>query len=326
MNETTNKQAKEQTYIHNNNDRLHFILTGQRFCSVVFLVTSWVVDVVLQTGEKRNLNISGLKKPVHLYIPQNSGNGSPADVTKNTVQYFVKPSYNIYESKLIQYHKINIPDQGDMVSVKLHPEKYATSLRVYVSSSDFPTPREHNFSIVLPCKIEEQKCNKDPYVFSFNTSDTGNNGIHYIGIHYYVNITNDVMFQDEEALISVNGSVQERPRRSIDCDRSRRQKRSCIGVKDPPPPPTPAPIVLRSEYNASTDLNYTLFVTIGSCFYWSEVKEQWTDEGCKVRPALVYIYKYSLGEPKFAQGFRLGLITSKYWFLSSEGFFRAVTR
>ena len=109
VNETTNKQAKEQTYIHNNNDRLHFILTGQRFCSVVFLVTSWVIDVVLQTGEKRNLNISGLKKPVHLYIPQNSGNGSPADVTKNTVQYFVKPSYNIYESKLIQYHKINIP-------------------------------------------------------------------------------------------------------------------------------------------------------------------------------------------------------------------------
>ena len=109
VNETTNKQAKEQTYNHNNNDRLHFILTGQRFCSVVFLVTSWVIDVVLQTGEKRNLNISGLKKPVHLYIPQNSGNGSPADVTKNTVQYFVKPSYNIYESKLIQYHKINIP-------------------------------------------------------------------------------------------------------------------------------------------------------------------------------------------------------------------------
>ena len=228
---------------------------------------------------------------MRLYIPQNSGNGSPADVTKNTMQYFAKPSYNIHESKLIQYHKISIPDQGDVVSVKLHPEKSATSLRVYVSSSDFPTPKEHNFSIVLPCNKEEQKCNrKDLYAFSFNTSDTGNTGLHYIGIHYYVNTTYDVMFQDEGKLTTMNGSVQERPRRSIDCDsRSRRQKRSCIGVKDPPPPPTPAPIVLRSEYNASTDLNYTLFVTIGSCLYWSEVKEQWTDEGCKVRPTLVYI-------------------------------------
>ena len=257
-----------------------------------FLVTSWVIDVVLQTEEKRNLNVSGLKKPVHLYIPQNSGNGSPADVTKNTVQYFVKPSYDIYESKLIQYHEINILDLGDVVSVKLQPEKYITPLRVYVSSSEFPTPTEHNFSIVLPCKKEERKCYKDPYVFSFNTSDTGNTGIHYIGIHYYVNISYDVMFQEEEQMKGSNGSAHERPRRSIGCDsRSGRQKRSCIGVKDPPPPPTPAPIVLRSEYNASTDLNYTLSVTIGSCFYWSEVKEQWTDEGCKVRLSLVIFFR-----------------------------------
>ena len=276
---------------------------------VCFLVSSWVVDVVLQTEEKRNLNVSGLKKPVHLYIPQNSGNGSPADVTRNTVQYFVKRSYDVYESKLIQYHKIDIQDREDVVSVKLHPEKYATPLRVYVSSSDFPTPTEHNFSIVLPCKREEQKCNKDPYVFSFNSFDTGNTGIHYIGIHYYVNSTNDVMFQEEGKMISMNGSVQERPRRSSDCDsRSGRQKRSCIGVKDPPPPPTPVPVVLRSKYNASTDLNYTLSVTIGSCFYWSEDKEQWTDEGCKVRPTLVYIYKNVSGVPKFTQ-----------WFSRSEG-------
>lgn len=298
-----NERTNERTYIHsyNNNDRFYFIFL------VFFLVTSWVIDVVLQTEDKRNLNVSDLRKPVHLYIPQNSGNGSPADVTKNTVQYFVKPSYDIYESKLIQYHKINIPDQGDVVSVKLHPEKHATPLRVYVSSSDFPTPTEHNFSIVLPCKKEERKCNKDPYVFSFNTSHTGNTGIHYIGIHYYVNITYDVMFQDEGKLITMNGSVQERPRRSIDCDsRSRRHKRSCIGVKDPPPPPTPVPIVLRSEYNVSTDLNYTLSVNIGSCFYWSEVKELWTDEGCKVRPTLVYIYKNASCVPKFAQRFSVG--------------------
>ena len=34
---------------------------------------------------------------------------------------------------------------------------------------------------------------------------------------------------------------------------------------------------------------------------------------------LVYIYKHSLGVPTFAQGFLLGLITSKCWFLSTEG-------
>lgn len=242
------------------------------------------MDVVLQTEEKRNLNVSDLKKPVHLYIPQNTENGSPADVKKNTVRYFVKPSYDVNDTKLIQYHKINILHERDVVFVKLHPETYATPLRVYVSFSDYPTPTEHNYSTVLPCKTRERKCHKDPYVFSLNASDTGNTGIHYIGIHYYVNISNDFIFHGEGKMISMNGSIQERTRRSSGCDGGgRRRKRSCIGVKDPPPPPTPAPIVLKSKYNASTDLNYTLSVTIGSCLYWSEVKEQWTDEGCKVR-------------------------------------------
>ena len=243
---------------------------------------SWVIDVVLQTEDKRNLNVSGLKKPVQLYLPQNSDNGSLADVKNNTVRYFVKPSYDINESKLIQYHKINIPHKQDVVFVKLKPEISTTQLRIYVSYYNYPTPTDHSYATVIPCKGEKGNCDKDPYMFTFKASDTGNTGIHYIGIHYYVNNTNDVMFGGEEKMSSSNGSVKVRTRRSCGGS-SGRQKRSCIGVKDPPPPPTPAPIILRSPYNASTDLNYTLSVTIGSCLYWSEVKERWTNEGCKVR-------------------------------------------
>lgn len=247
--------------------------------------------MVLQTEQKRNLNLTDLKKPIHLYIPQYSDNGSPADVRKNTVRYFVKPSFDINESKLIQYHKINIRHERDVVFVKLHPEIYGTPLRVYMSFSDYPTPRENDYSTVIPCKEEENKCHKDPYVFSFSPSDTSSTGIHYIGIHYYVNITNEFTFSGEGKMINMNGSIQERTRRTFGCDGgSRRKKRSCIGVKDPPPPPTPAPIILRSKYNASTDLNYTLSVSIGSCFYWSEVKEQWTDEGCEVRPTVMLCF------------------------------------
>lgn len=81
-----------------------------------------------------------------------------------------------------------------MVFVKLYFEKYVILLCVYVSFFDFFMFREYNFFIVLFCKIEEQKCNKDLYVFLFNIFDIGNNGIYYIGIYYYVNIINDVMF------------------------------------------------------------------------------------------------------------------------------------
>ena len=248
--------------------------------------------MVLQTKDKSNLNISDLKKPVQLYIPHDSNNGSAADVLNNTVHSFVKPSFDFNESKLIRYHKINIPHERDVVYVKLKPETLpSASLRVYVSFSDYPTPNEHNLSTVIPCKLGEPKCDKDRYIFSFHASDTGYTGIHYIGIHYYVNSSYDVMLREKGTRKSVNISVKYRPRRSREGG-SRRQKRSCIDVKDPPPIPTPAPVVLRPEYNATTDLNYKLSVSIGNCFYWSEEKEHWTDEGCRVRITLLFIYLF----------------------------------
>ena len=63
---------------------------------------------------------------------------------------------------------------------------------------------------------------------------------------------------------------------------SGRQKRSCVEVKQPPPSPTPTPLVLRSSYNASTDLRYNFSVNIGGCLYWSEDEEHWTQKGCNV--------------------------------------------
>ncbi|PFX11751.1 Polycystic kidney disease protein 1-like 2, partial [Stylophora pistillata] len=85
---------------------------------------------------------------------------------------------------------------------------------------------------------------------------------------------------------SVDHSAKTGPR-SYCKDGGRRKKRSCVGSKDPPPIPTPKPVILLPDFNASTDLNYTLVVSIGSCFYWSEEKEYWTEEGCKIEPEVV---------------------------------------
>lgn len=240
--------------------------------------------MVLQKEDKTNLNITGLKNPIDLYVPQNRGKRvSPGTVQSNTIQYFVKPSYYLNETFLIQNHRINIPHDRDVVFVKLLPELSTYSqLRVYVRYSDFPTPTEHNISTVLPnCEnLGKDKidvtCFKDPenYEFSFTASDTGHVGVHYIGIHYYVESTHDVMPVSDVAV------SRERTKKSCGSG-SGRKKRSCVGTKPAPLPPTPSPIVLRPLYNASTDLKYNLSVNIGSCLYWSG--EEWTDEGCKVR-------------------------------------------
>ena len=231
------------------------------------------------------MNISELKELVHLYIPQNPGDrASPGAVRRNTAQYFVKPSYDLNETSLIQYHKISLTHERDVVFVQLNPESSTyTPLRVYVSHSDFPTPIDHHFATIIPsCKnlnntMVKMNCTKDPknYVFSFTAFNTGHVGLHYIGIHYYVKGAYDDG--------NDNASAKGRIKRSRG-DGSRRQKRSCVGVKSPPLPPTSTPIAVQALYNASTDLKYNLSVKIGRCLFWSEEKEEWTDEGCSVRP------------------------------------------
>ncbi|EDO48488.1 predicted protein, partial [Nematostella vectensis] len=37
-------------------------------------------------------------------------------------------------------------------------------------------------------------------------------------------------------------------------------------------------------YNASTDVNYTMSVSMTGCLYWSNSKSKWAGEGCKVGP------------------------------------------
>lgn len=241
--------------------------------------------MVLQKEDKTNLNISGLKEPVQLYIPQHPGDrASPDAVRRKTAQYFVKPSYDLNDTSLISYHKINLTHDRDVVFVQIIPEisTFTPLLRIYVSYSDFPTPIFHHFSTMIPrCenvenKMVEVNCTKDPkkYVFSFTASNTGHVGPHYIGIHYYVQRTYDVGNDDATAKARIKRSCG---------DGSRRKKRSCVDVKSPPLPPTSTSIAVQALYNASTDLKYNLSVNIGSCLYWSEDKEEWTDEGCNVR-------------------------------------------
>ena len=232
-------------------------------------IQSSVVDFSLKRGDGTSLEISGLKDPVELFIPvtrpdEKSGNRSQA-------KYFAKPSNG---SSNIRYHRIDIPSVNSIVFCEIKPE-HGQFFEVFVRAQKKPTPIDYQYRTRVPdfstCVADSKgtgyhNCSDNPYEFSITSDVTGKTGVHYIGI-----------------MFAANKIDKTRGRVARSCGgHGGRQKRSCIGVKDPPTTPPPTAKIIIPQYNASTDVNYTVSVTVTSCLYWSEKKQAWTNEGCSV--------------------------------------------
>ena len=229
------------------------------------------MDLKKQDGLR--LNISDLSHPIELFIPEKD----PEDPIEDDSQahLFVKP-YN--DSSAIRYHKITLRNEFESALVKITPENN-TFFDIFVGAAVKPTQNNYTFKTTIPdvsmCEgftpgVGYINCSSNPYVFSLSSNVTGDIGIHYIGIR---------LAQESNKTNALNN--HRRFPRSCK-DSHGRQKRSCIGVKDPPTTPPPTPKVIVPTYDALTDVNYTISVKMRSCLYWSEMKEAWTNEGCKV--------------------------------------------
>ena len=148
-----------------------------------------------------------------------------------------------------------------------------------MSSGVRPTPSNYTFRTRVPnfssCRTYDDRtgnfnCTDNPYVFSLSSNVTGEIGVHFIGIRLALDK-------------GTRNSRIKRNRLMKSCkDSNGRQKRSCVGVKDPPTDPPPTPEIKVPQYDQRTDVNYTMSVTMRSCLYWSETRQAWTSEGCKV--------------------------------------------
>lgn len=239
-------------------------------------IKSSVIDFSLKTADGSALEVSGLPDPVELFIPQKEDTKDKGNETATV--YFAKPSDG---SNNFRYHKVVIPSESSSMFIEVRPEE-GTSLEVYVRYKTKPTVTEHSFNVIIP-KIEfcnrtktSFNCSSKAFMFSISSAQTGHVGVHYVGIRFPGPESEGSPDLEEEVKTAAN-----RVRRGCG-GQGGRQKRSCIGVKDPPTTPPPTAKIVIPKYNASTDVNYTMSVTATSCLYWSETKQAWTDYGCKV--------------------------------------------
>lgn len=219
------------------------------------------------------MNLSDLSHPIELFIPEKD---QQRNITENTQRHlFVKPEN---DSSSIRYHKIKIENDFDVAFVEIRPQNNSR-FDVFVNNGDKPTSSNYTLRARIPdfssCKhfkveIGYLNCTRNPYVLKLSSNVTGNTGVHFIGIRL--------------ASERNEGAKLNRSRRSVGPCKGRhgRQKRSCIDVKDPPTSPPQTPNIIAPQYEEHTDVNYTMVVTMRSCLYWSEEKQAWTSEGCKV--------------------------------------------
>ncbi|XP_068684192.1 polycystin-1-like protein 2 [Montipora foliosa] len=225
-----------------------------------------VLDFELKDERGNKVDMSNLQQNIELFIPP-----LIAPKTKAPMSYFVKPSKN----GTMQYHKIVFPGPEYEISLKIVPSDNKT-LTLYVRYAQRPTREDHNFSALVPdyssCNRTRENCSSDPFIVTLSEAVTGHSGLHYVGIAY------EALYNQTKNNRTAHAK---RVRRS--CSGNGRQKRSCVGVKDPPT--TPPPIVLiRPTFNASADVTYTMEVNVATCQYWNDAINAWSTEGCKVGP------------------------------------------
>ena len=217
-------------------------------------IKSSVASLDLQSSNGEKINVSNLNNNIEIVIPISS---SPSNTSNKTEHYFLKPnkmSFRSYYAELA-----DVP-----VSIKIKAQRLGIVIQLFLKFKARPTMEDfdRNFTVTSTCKnrtdykLNETSCHLEESSLTVVPSEPTRL---YVGL----------LFQVED---------HSRTRRS--CFGHRRERRSCVGVKDPPPKGVTKTVI--PQYDPLTDVNYTFSITQSSCLYWSEDKEKWTSDGCKV--------------------------------------------
>lgn len=222
-------------------------------------IKSSVTSLDLQSANGEKINVSNLENYIEIVIPISS---SPPNTSVGTDHYFLKPNK-------LSFHSYYAEIADVPISIKIGAEKQGIVIEIFLKFGARPTIEysDHNFTVTSTCKNQtvdkqnETSCLLEESSLTVVPSEPSRL---YIGLLFL-------------GAKSVN--EHSRRRRSA-CLGHGRERRSCVDFKDPPPKGVTETVI--PQYDPSTDVNYTISISQSSCLYWSEEKEEWTSDGCKV--------------------------------------------
>ena len=217
-------------------------------------IKSSVTSLALQGGNREKINVSNLDNYIEIVIPISS---PPANTSNETEHYFLKPNKMSFRSYYAELE--DVP-----VSIKIKAQKYGIAIQLFLKFGTRPTIEDfdHNFTLTSTCK---------------NQTNDKQNGTSCLLEESSLTV---VPSEPSRLYVGLLFLVNEHSRTRRSCFGHGRDRRSCVGVKDPPPKGVTKTVI--PQYDPLTDVNYTFSITQSSCLYWSEEKEKWTSDGCKV--------------------------------------------
>lgn len=231
------------------------------------------IEITFWHNNDTRMEISNLTRPIRIVFSR-----KPQPIMDQGA-----PDENLFlKRKELRYHLVTIPSYQAVVTVRIEPEKNI-SLRVYVKHDNRPTVQQFDLNLTLPMTISSSCSNiskdscmpRDPYEFDILPNVTGHVGRHFIGIEILEHSFNNPEESAGRRRRSNDGK-EDKVKGQMDL---RRKGQPCVKVK--PVPPTLPPPVPR-YFDPKTDINYRLFVTVGTCVFWNEQKEKWSARGCEV--------------------------------------------
>ena len=224
-------------------------------------VASNVLSLDLKDDKQNAVETSQLSSDVIIEIPL-----KPQRSPEKMTHFFTK-------NNLTRLHEIIVDYENTTMQLEIAPKDKSVNLTIYVRFGHRPTIKKYDFNATIS---SNKRC---------IWSKLGQNSKNGCASNHLTSIEILAKKPGKYYLAVVTHSNSKKPQKrwKRSCFGQRRQKRSCVEVKSPPPtPPQGENVSVVPVYDPSTDHNYTLRVAMESCVYWSDMRQKWLTDGCKV--------------------------------------------
>lgn len=237
-------------------------------------LNSEVVSLTLKDDSGNVINISDLHSEISLKVPINKkiGNDTPL------VEEYSVPNFMLYR-EFTENHG------NSKIKLSLNLQRSA-AFELYVKYGVKPTQKDYDYFTTLDKDTCQNKTNSCANVSHHVWFDAERKGKYFIGLLQKEASTRKrrsaSTIDSPKKVLQLSKILKKRMPRSLS-QLNKTEEELCVKFKDPPKTGTTVNVTVKlPPHDPEKSVNFTVEVDSVGCRYWSESKQEWMSDGCKV--------------------------------------------